>query len=53
MVDKDAEITRLRQEREELRRALLDALTVFEITPATSFRKAYARLIERAETKAD
>lgn len=45
----DKEVSRLKEERDELRKALLDALTVFEITPATQFRKHYAGLIERAQ----
>lgn len=42
------EISRLRQERDDLRRALLDAIVVFEIDTSTQFRKSYAALIERA-----
>lgn len=41
------ELTQVREERDELRKALLDALT--EICPATQFRKRYAALIERAQ----
>jgi hypothetical protein len=46
----DREVTRLLAERAELRKALLDALTVFDIGGAgsTRFHATYANVIRRA-----
>jgi hypothetical protein len=47
----DREVTRLLAERAELRKALLDALTVFDIGGggSTRFHATYANVIRRAK----